>query len=104
MLVLDDVKDAAAHVAGALWLKGIRAIKSHTPSECIGVLQELDREKKEKPDIVLLNGNLAADNGGYLVMKIKEISPGTAIFIIANGESDRARALHLACDDVAESR
>ncbi len=77
ILYLDFV-DASNLVAGVLNLKGLKVLKSNSPSDCISIL-----EKSDEIDLILLNRQDSFNNDFALLKKIKKISPSIMIVILS---------------------
>jgi DNA-binding response OmpR family regulator len=97
VLIVEDNSDACSLISGILWLKGIDSVKALSVDESIEKAAQL-----EKIDVVVMNGRLAQERGGFLVSRIRELKPRASLFVIVNNDSDRARVLQLGCDEFAK--
>jgi DNA-binding response OmpR family regulator len=94
ILTADDNKDVNILVAATLVLKGYEIYKTYSANECISKLEEL----REKVNVLLLNGAIAADRGAMVIVKAKRINPDIKILAVADDESEKTRVLDYGAD------
>jgi DNA-binding response OmpR family regulator len=89
ILIADDNKDVNLLLAATLVLKGYEVYKTYSAEECISKLEEF----KDKVNVLLLNGAIAADRGAMVIVKAKRINPDVKILAVAADESEKTRVL-----------
>jgi DNA-binding response OmpR family regulator len=89
ILIADDNKDVNLLLAATLVLKGYEVYKTYSAEECISKLEEF----KDKVNVLLLNGAIAADRGATVIVKAKRINPDVKILAVAADESEKTRVL-----------
>jgi len=71
--------------------------EASTSNECLEIIKRL----YNKVDVVLVNGNIAADIGPMLIVNIKKSNPRIKVFTIAENESYKTRVLDYGADEFA---
>ena len=94
ILTADDHKDVNTLIAATLVLKGYEVYKTYSAEECISKLEEF----KDKVNVLLLNGTIAADRGAMVIVKAKRISPNVKILAVADNENEKTRVLDYGAD------
>jgi DNA-binding response OmpR family regulator len=84
-------------LAGYFALAKYDTYEASTSNECLEIIKRL----YDKVDVVLVNGNIAADMGPMLIVNIKKINPTIKVFTIAENESYKTRVLDYGADDFA---
>lgn len=65
--------------------------------ECLQKLKELEN----KVDVVLVNGNIAADKGPMLVVNIKKLNLKIKVLALAEDDTNKTRVLEYGADEFA---
>ena len=94
ILTADDHKDVNTLISATLVLKGYEVYKTYSAEECISKLEEF----KDKVNVLLLNGTIAADRGAMVIVKAKRISPNVKILAVADNENEKTRVLDYGAD------
>ena len=94
ILTADDHKDVNTLISATLVLKGYEVYKTYSAEECISKLEEF----KDKVNVLLLNGTIAADRGAMVIVKAKRISPNIKILAVADNENEKTRVLDYGAD------
>ena len=94
ILTADDHKDVNTLISATLVLKGYEVYKTYSAEECISKLEEF----KDKVNVLLLNGTIAADKGAMVIVKAKRISPNVKILAVADNENEKTRVLDYGAD------
>ena len=94
ILIADDNKDVNLLLAATLVLKGYEVYKTYSAEECISKLEEF----KDKVNVLLLNGAIAADRGAMVIVNAKRINPDIKILAVADDESEKTRVLDYGAD------
>ena len=80
MIFADTDRDINQHVSALLKLHGLQVHRTHSTDETIEQLTTM----RNNIDLVCINGELAAKNGGMLLSRIKDTNPNTRVFVIAD--------------------
>ncbi len=95
IVIVDDNSDVNSLLAGVFSLKGFDTHKTFNPDE---YLQKLD-ELKGMVDLVIMNGNIAADRSALLIVKTKRTNPKIGVLAVADDESVKTRVFDYGADD-----
>jgi DNA-binding response OmpR family regulator len=95
ILVIEDERQLAGHIARALFRNGHCVTAVHDGSEGLQSVQA------DPPDLVLLDLNLPGLDGLSVLSKLKETqNPARVLILTARGEvGDRVKGLHAGADD-----
>lgn len=96
ILVEDNIKIRDL-LAGYFALAKYDTYDTATSNECLEIIKRL----YGKVDVVLVNGNIAADMGPMLIVNIKKLNPTIKVFTIAENESYKTRVLDYGADEFA---
>lgn len=83
VIFADTDRDINQHVSALLKLHGLQVHRTHSTDETIEQLTTM----RNNIDLVCINGELAAKNGGMLLSRIKDTSPNTRVFVIADADA-----------------
>jgi DNA-binding response OmpR family regulator len=97
IILVDDDIDVSNLLAGYFTLAKFNVHKVISAEECLVKLKELE----SKVDVVLVNGNIAADRGPMLIVNIKKLSLKINVFALADNETNKTRVLDYGADEFA---
>ncbi|MGE5634548.1 MAG: response regulator [Deltaproteobacteria bacterium] len=89
-------EDVNSLLAGTFWLKGFEPFKFIDGKESLKRFREIDG----KVDAVVIDYEIALDNGLMLIVNIKRINPNTKVLIIAEEESKKIKMYEYGADEV----
>jgi DNA-binding response OmpR family regulator len=89
-------EDVNSLLAGTFWLKGFEPFKFIDGKESLKRFREIDG----KVDAVVIDYEIALDNGLMLIVNIKRINPNTKVLIIAEEESKKIKMDEYGADEV----
>jgi DNA-binding response OmpR family regulator len=96
ILVEDNIKIRDL-LAGYFALAKYNTYEASSSNECLEIINRL----YGKVDVVLVNGNIAADMSPMLIVNIKKLNPTIKVFTISENESYKTRVLDYGADDFA---
>jgi DNA-binding response OmpR family regulator len=94
ILIANENKDVHILIAATLVLKEYEVYKTFSANECLSKLEEFEG----KVDVLLVDGAIAADRGGMVIVNAKGINPGIKILAVAEDESEKTRVLDYGAD------
>lgn len=97
IILVDDDIDVTNILAGHFALANFKVYKVISAEECLAKLKELE----SKVDVVLVNGNIAADRGPMLIVNIKKLNLKIKILALADNENNKTRVLDYGADEFA---
>lgn len=97
IILVDDDIDVSNLLAGYFTLAKFNVHKVISAEECLAKIKELE----SKVDVVLVNGNIAADRGPMLIVNIKKLNLKINVFALADNETNKTRVLDYGADEFA---
>jgi DNA-binding response OmpR family regulator len=97
IILVDDDIDVSSILAGHFSLAKYVVYKTISAEECLEKLKGLE----SKIDVVLVNGNIAADRGALLIVNIKKLNMKIKILALADNENNKTRVLGYGADELA---
>ncbi|WP_161486373.1 response regulator transcription factor [Candidatus Nitrosocosmicus hydrocola] len=97
IILVDDDIDVSNLLAGYFTLAKFNVHKVISAEECLAKLKELE----SKVDVVLVNGNIAADRGPMLIVNIKKLNLKINVLALTDNETNKTRVLDYGADEFA---
>jgi CheY-like chemotaxis protein len=95
IIIATDDADINTVLSGVFALNGFKVFKTSTAEEALRVFEE----HIDKVDSMLINGQIAEDSSGRLIIKAKKKNPSVKIVVIANNQDIRTRVLQYGADE-----
>ncbi len=96
ILIADTSPYILTHVAGAFELANFEVKTATTMQECITLFKGMN----PKPDVILMNGAIAGDEGVSVIISVRREKPDQKIIVVVEEDNAKAKAMKVGADVV----
>jgi DNA-binding response OmpR family regulator len=96
ILIADTAPHILYHLAGIFELANFDVRTASTAQECIDAFMGI----KDKVDIILMDGNIAGDEGVHVILSVRREKPKQRILVVVKEQNAKSKAMAVGADVV----